>query len=323
MLALALVVSLTAAAEGEALGPQQVYVGVYMHHVPEIDLKTSTYLADFFIWFRWKGPHDPTQTLEWTNLADASALTRTFIFADESGGSKPVELPDGSLHQQIHIQGRFTHPFSIERYPFDEQEIVFEIEDNQLQVGELVYVPDPVGKSALHPGFALAGWEVGDLTLAVSQARYDTNFGDLRVKANEQTFAHLTAKLHVKRPIWSSLVKTIVPILIVLLITLVVFLIDGKYFDARMGLGITTLISAVALQLTSSASLPDVGYVVLLDKIYNVSYFIIFVALLESVVAVRLVDQEQSARAQRIDRTTLALSLLLSLGAGVWLVLSR
>ncbi len=302
---------------------QEVNVGVYLHHVPEIDLKSSTYLADFFIWFRWKGPHDPTQTLEWTNLADASALQRTFIFTDEAGNSKPVEMPDGSLYQQLHIQGRFTHPFSIERYPFDEQDIVFEIEDNQNQASELVYVPDTAGKSALHPGFALAGWEVGDLSLAVSQARYDTSFGDLRVKANEQTFAHLTAKLHVKRPIWSSLVKTIVPILIVLLITLVVFLIDGKYFDARMGLGITTLISAVALQLTSSASLPDVGYVVLLDKIYNVSYFIIFVALLESVVAVRLVDKEQSERAQRIDRTTLALSLLLSLGAGVWLVVTR
>lgn len=301
--------------------PEQVHVGVYVHHVPEIDLKTSTYLGDFFLWFRWTGEDDPTSSLELTNLADASSLQRTLIYVDENGASKPQELGGGVKYQQVHVQGRFTHPFSIERYPFDEQDILFELEDNKRSSAEMIYVVDTVGRSTVHPGFALAGWDVGGLTLEVSEARYATNFGDLRVKAEDQGFAHLTASLHVRRPVWSSVVKTIVPILIVLLITLAVFLIDGKYFDARMGLGITTLISAIALQLTSGSSLPDVGYVVLLDKIYNVSYFVIFVALLESVVAVRLVDQDQAARSKRIDRWTLALSLVLSLGAGVWLVL--
>lgn len=311
---LTLLVSLAAA-------PEQVHVGVYVHHVPEIDLKTSTYLGDFFLWFRWSGDDDPTDSLELTNLADASSLQRTLIYVDENGASKPQDLGGGVKYQQVHVQGRFTHPFSIERYPFDEQDILFELEDNKRSSAEMIYVVDTVGRSTVHPGFALAGWDVGQLSLEVSEARYATNFGDARVKAEDQAFAHLRASLHVRRPVWSSLVKTIVPILIVLLITLVVFLIDGKYFDARMGLGITTLISAVALQLTSGASLPDVGYVVLLDKIYNVSYFIIFVALLESVVAVRLVDVDQAARSKRIDRCTLVGSLVLSLAAGAWLVL--
>ncbi len=117
--------------------------------------------------------------------------------------------------------------------------------------------------------------------------------------------------------------KSILPLLIVLLITMAVFLIDGIYFDARMGLGITTLISAVPLQLTSSAELPNVGYVVLLDKLYNLSYAVIFLTLLESVMAVRLTDADESKRAAFYDRLSLVACMVFALGTGTWLIVGR
>lgn len=317
MLALVLA-TLTAAAE-----PQVVYVGAYLHHIPEIDLKTNTYMGDFYMWFRWKGAIDPSKSFEFTNMADTSSLVRTPIFVDEAGNAKPDTLEDGSQYQQFHIQGRFTHPFSVKNYPFDEQDVVFEIEDNKAVSSELVYQVDDVGRSGVHSGLALVGWEFDNVSLTVTDTKYDTNFGDPRVTANAEAYTHLNATIHVHRPVWSSMVKSILPLLIVLMITMAVFLIDGKYFDARMGLGITTLISAVALQLTSSAELPNVGYVVLLDKLYNLSYAVIFLALLESVLAVKLTDADQSKRAAFYDRWSLVACLCFALGTGTWLIVFR
>ena len=111
--------------------------------------------------------------------------------------------------------------------------------------------------------------------------------------------------LHVKRPTFGYLVKTVLPIAIVILITFVVFFIESKYFEGRLGLAITSLISAVALQLTAAADLPSVGYMVLLDRIYNLSYAVIFLTLLESVIAVRLTDAGKEAQSKKLDRISL------------------
>src|SRR5688572_26430070 len=32
--------------------PQQVHVGLYLKALPDIDIKSNTYLADFYLWFR-------------------------------------------------------------------------------------------------------------------------------------------------------------------------------------------------------------------------------------------------------------------------------
>ncbi len=314
---------LTAQPQRQPAGPQVVSVGAYLHHIPEIDLKSNAYLGDLYIWFRWKGDLDPTKSFEFTNTADASGMVRTPIFVDDEGNAKSDVLDDGSRYQQFHVQGRFTHPFSLQNFPFDEQDVVFEIEDNKATIKDLVYRVDDLGKSGVHPGLELAGWNFENVRLTVSETKYDTNFGDPRVTANAEAFTHLNISIHVKRPMWSSLVKSILPLLIVLLITLAVFLIDGKYIDARISIGITTLISAVALQLTSSAEIPNVGYVVLLDKLYNLSYAVIFVALLESVLAVKLADAEQADRARLYDRVSLGLCTVVSLGWGAWLIVSR
>src|SRR5262245_30141278 len=44
--------------------PERVTIGLFLDHVPVIDLHSNTYIADFYIWFRWKGDIDPTASYE-------------------------------------------------------------------------------------------------------------------------------------------------------------------------------------------------------------------------------------------------------------------
>ena len=55
------------------------------------------------------------------------------------------------------------------------------------------------------------------------------------------------------------------------------FLLAPTYVDARVDVGITSLLTIVALQMTFNQDLPDVGYLMLMDKVYLSSYgFVIF-----------------------------------------------
>ena len=58
-----------------------------------------------------------------------------------------------------------------------------------------------------------------------------------------------------------------------------VLFVRPHYVEGRIGLGITALLTPVALQLTSSATLPDVDYLMMLDKIYLLAYVFIIAAL--------------------------------------------
>ncbi len=73
--------------------------------------------------------------------------------------------------------------------------------------------------------------------------------------------------------------KTFVPIALIVVCAALVFFVRPRYVEGRIGLGITALLTLVALQLTSGASLPEVDYLMMLDKIYLLAYVFVILAL--------------------------------------------
>jgi predicted small integral membrane protein len=77
-----------------------------------------------------------------------------------------------------------------------------------------------------------------------------------------------------------------------------------------MGLGITALLTLVALQLTSGAALPEVDYLMMLDKIYLLAYFFIIISLAHVVATSwRSGDPKAEASISRGDRIWVAVLL--------------
>ncbi len=247
---------------------------------------------------------------------------RVTLYTDDDGNPQPEELPDGSLYQVFHIQGRFGHPFDVHDYPFDAQRIVILIEEAEHPPETLVYVVDE-GTREVHDTVVIPGWVIGEVEATARDVVYRTNFGDPRRTAGSDRYTQLRYSLRVARPLLGNLVMTVLPIAVVMLITFVMFGVESKYFEGRLGLGITSLISAVALQLTAAGDLPATGYLVLLDQIYNVSYVVIFLSLLESVVAVRLYDADRLAASRRLDIISLFAMTFLFFGGIAAIIITR
>ena len=66
--------------------------------------------------------------------------------------------------------------------------------------------------------------------------------------------------------------KLLLPMLLVALTAALSLSVHPRYVEGRIGIGITALLTLVALQLTNNSSLPDVNYLILLDKLYIASY---------------------------------------------------
>ena len=83
-------------------------------------------------------------------------------------------------------------------------------------------------------------------------------------------------------------------------------LVHPRYVEGRIGIGITALLTLVALQITSNSSLPEVDYLILLDKLYIAAYAFVVLTMV-MIVRNSWVDATGDVSAAvRADRRSLA-----------------
>jgi len=151
--------------------------------------------------------------------------------------------------------------------------------------------------------------------MRITSNTYPTNFGDL-AEPQGDTYSRVTLSVPVTRPLMAMSVKTFVPIVLIVICAAFVFFVRPHYVEGRIGLGITALLTLVALQLTSSATLPDVGYLMMLDKIYLLAYVFIIAALARVVLtSSRGADEAAERSIVRADRIWVAVLLAAYLAA--------
>ncbi len=244
--------------------PAVVRVGALINDIQQLDLQSHSYSADVYIWFKWDDPEiDPSRTFEFLNPFELWGHIRQY------SGVKPEVLPGGTLYSSVHIQGKFNAALPLERYPFDTQDLVVTLEDKTKDETGLVYKPDtePV---AVSKDITIPGWDIGEASLEVVSNKYPTNFGDPRT--GDATYSRVIIALPVTRPAGTYSLKLLLPMLLVALTAALALSVHPRYVEGRIGIGITALLTLVALQLTSSSGLPDVNYLILLDKLYILSY---------------------------------------------------
>ena len=91
---------------------------------------------------------------------------------------KPSGCPTARYYQVVRNQGKFNTKLPLERYPFDTQHLVMELEDTGLDTRDFVYVPDDdpvaISEGPDDPGLADRQADARDRRQQVRQS----NFGD-------------------------------------------------------------------------------------------------------------------------------------------------
>jgi len=273
-----------AAAQPAPAPPVRVLVGAYINDIQELDFKTNSYAIDLYVWFRWKGADlDPSKTMEFVNRYTSDA-------------EKPKSMPDGSYQGPV-----------LDQIPAREISLRHAI---------------PVGGDGRHgrrgrranlrarsrgqrhhqTRYHASGLQSGQAEMHVVDRPYPTNFGDL-AEPEATAYSRLMLTIPVTRPIVAMSIKAFVPIGLIVACAALVFFVRPRYVEGPIGLGVTALLTLVALQLTSGASLPDVDYLMMIDKIYLLAYLFIILELARVVMTSwRGSDTEAEASISRHDR---------------------
>lgn len=287
--------------------PQQVKTGIYLMNLYDLNMDEHSFYADFYIWFKWKGRIDPTN-IEFVNAIEKWSMDK----ATFDGDSTPVQLKTGEQYKIFRIEGRFFHSFSLNSFPLDRHSLDIQIENPEHPADSLVYVPDTLG-AQIRKTLNLVGWET-EKTEIISQVHdYGTNFGN--PQENAQRYSNLSYNITLARPISYFLLKMLLPLLVVILVSIGALLLHPEHIDSRSSLPIGGLLTAVFLQQSYSSALPDTGYMVLMDKIYLLSYMIISLVLLQVIRAGNIMAKKKQLKStirfeQRLAQVFLAIFVI-------------
>lgn len=301
------------AAEGEATepeGPTTVKVGVHINDIMAIDLRTHSFMADGYIWFRWSGDRDPASSMEFINPFEL------WGHMEELNFEEPEVLEDGTKYQVIRFQGGFSQKLPLYNYPFDKQVLTVIFEDGVEGIEGIVYESDGI---TMNPSLVLPGFTIESPRLVVGPHEYETTFGDPR-QTKAEWYSRARIEVPIARPVLAYAVKLQLPVLCAAISAVLMFLFSPSRVDARVSIGITSLLTIVALQITLNEDLPEVGYLTLMDKIYVVAYIVVIASLLAVAYATRLVERVNEAAATAFDKKVMW-ALMLSFGLAVaWLL---
>lgn len=214
---------------------------------------------------------------------------------------------DGTVSQDLNISVRLDADYDLRRFPFDRQTLEVQVESFTWDRDHVQWLADDS-----ITGFA-EGLEIPEWRIVEVGSRVD----DVSVIRGSVPFSRYTLFINVERKTGFYLWKVILPLLIIVALSWSVFWMSDERFAGRSRISATGVLTIVAYQFVIAEDLPRVAYLTLLDKMMIVSFGILAVTVLESLLVSRHQDSDPE-RAHRIDRRArwlfpLAYSLVLAL----------
>lgn len=312
------VVTAEASAEaGRQPEANQVVVGAYVENIQDLDLQSNSFMADIYVWMRWLDPAlEPYSSIEIMNPYESWAMTATPLTEE------PIPQPDGSLYYSYRYQGPFSAKFQLSKFPFGEQLLRIQLEDQIFEADHVQYVLDK-NPIAIDPELTLPGYDIGTPSIDVRDVPYSSSFGDFSSSAND-AYSRITITVPVTHPFLATALKVLLPILLVVVTASLIFQIPPGLIEARIGLGITALLTLVAMQWSALSELPDGGYLVMLDILYILSFVFVLTTLIQSLMTSWRARSGDEAGAIVIDERSMIIDLAIFMsltGAVLWIYL--
>ena len=257
--------------------PTSVKVGIFLTHLDRIDVKAQTFYAEFYLNMKWKGDRSP----ENFELMNANSFDKYF---------EQDWVDRDTNWYACKIRGTFRCKMDVSNFPLDDQKLVIELGDFIWIEDSLIYVVNPeiTGK---YKNIYSAEWDI-------------TNFDSKVISFKEMgtKYSVLQYSVLVQRKTTSFIIKILIPILIVMGVSMLNLFIDKKELEACIGLGVTSLLSIIALYFSISDNLPEVNYVTTVDKMMMGSYLVIFITMIEIVIAHNLIIKNKTNILNRLER---------------------
>ena len=257
--------------------PEKVNVSLYLLDISKYDVKTGEFTADFYLDFRCADNCSP-ERFEFMNGRGTSI-------------SEDIDTPTEKFYR---IQGTFTSPVNLERYPFDKQTIWIVLEDKLKTTSELGYIADGSG-SGVDGSTISPGWEIRDWNASVDE-HYYTPYNE--------TYSRYTFSVGIERVKLNALLKTFIPLFFIIFITLASLYLPPEDMGFRIAIGGSTLVTTVLLHLSLLSEIPPTPYLTFTDKFMFLTYTILLLSFLVNILILKLKEMKRPKTIARVQEIT-------------------
>ena len=199
--------------------------------------------------------------------------------------------PNGDAVYRQRVWGSFSQPLELRDFPFDRQ--VFEIQLIAYgYTSETVeFVVDP--KSRIAERFSLPDWTIVD---------WKVESKPIQAVPGGKAIALVTFSFDATRRAGYFIGKVIVPLLLIVAMSWVVFWIDPRESGTQVSVAVTSILTLIAYRFAVGAHLPNVEYMTRLDLFVLGSSILVFASLIQVVVTSSFAKTDRYLEARRIDR---------------------
>jgi hypothetical protein len=209
--------------------------------------------------------------------------------------------PAGEAVYRMRLWGDFSQPLRLHDFPFDSHEFSIPIIALGFNGDPVALEPDPDAGSFIASTLSVADWRVSDWSGKADRielVRGEVDRGYVFSFRAERIYNH-----HV--------IKFIVPLILIVMMSWVVFWIDPKESGSQLSVAVTAALTLIAYHIALASKLPDIPYLTRMDRFLFGSTLMVFSALLEVVITSRMAVHGRLRRARWVD---LACRVLFPLG---------
>ncbi|MET0595919.1 MAG: hypothetical protein ABW133_24680 [Polyangiaceae bacterium] len=227
----------------------RVTVGMLLNSVDDYDVKTGTFLADFFLSLTSAQPM-PSLNLQFPN----GKIENKEVIADK---------PTFKLYRFL---GAFKSPPDLRRYPFDSQGLKIIVEDDSRGIDQVRFTADKE-RTQLARGFRALGWQVSFVEARSLSQSYPDRF-----EGDDLYYGRYIFTLGLERFATSAAFKVFVPAFVIVIIALLGMWVPPGEMEVRSNAGAPMLAGAVLFHYSLIQELPATSYLTRADKLMLAVY---------------------------------------------------
>jgi hypothetical protein len=285
-------------------GPTEVTLRLYVNDIISIHDVDQSFTSDVLFRAEW---HDP-RLRHGNPVACRAAMDQIWTPVLQLLNRRSVEqlrepelsvFPNGNVLFLVRSFGEFSFRADLSDFPFDQQELSFNIvstyESDQVR---LITRPELLG---LNEQLSVANWEI-KLQGTRSQTQY--------IAPVDKHLERMDLILGATRLTGYYTWQQLLPLLLIVMMTWLVFWIPIEVIPSRVGLAATSMLTLIAYRFAMSSVLPPIAYLTRLDIFMIGASVLVFAGLATTVAVSYIFDQHNERLATSVNRIARWLSPL-------------
>ena len=282
---------ITVGIHAEDAPPKKYRNGVYINRINEFDVIKGKAEVDF--WY-WLVSADSSATLQNLELSNGTM---------EPVGEIITQKKDGLHYLSRRYVAQVQCKLDMEKFPFDQQQIILSFEDSDLTSDQMIFVPDTVN-SGIDQTFNMNEWEIKGISYQTGKHHYSSSFGYLDIpsgQGSDYSQFNVIITLTRRGSVLQKLFKYFWAVVVSVIVGLFSLLIRVCDLDGRFGMAVGALFANVGCSFLLSDKLPESPCVSTAEWVSYISLGFIMVFLVESIISLAIYNRDHTTFSKWLD----------------------